>query len=262
MLSFKDGFNTLLYKLKQSEPYVFNRFSDGELYILRNIAVSLNDKGTFINNQLVHSAYPSTDNKTFIPEEHSFLRDKLIEAFIYKDENYYCGISCPCCIGFKDYKWMKELRNDTSEYTTFANLFLNSNYDRFIKEYLPILKTKKIVLLCNEKAITDNCGLNIVKEFRVGENAQIVNFDIHKDISKWITENNIVDHVFLFAAATLSKITIYELWKQNKQNTYIDIGSTLDNEFQLGCNRDYLRSYWHPELYGRHPDSDKVCILI
>jgi hypothetical protein len=58
---------------------------------------------------------------------------------------------------------------------------------------------------------------------------------------KEIDEFNITDHVFLFAAGPFANILTYELWKYNRNNTYIDIGSTLDKYLGLKLTRGYLQ---------------------
>jgi len=43
MKNFEDDFYRLLHLLKTREPFAFNRFSDGELYMLQNKEVILGD---------------------------------------------------------------------------------------------------------------------------------------------------------------------------------------------------------------------------
>lgn len=259
MKTFKGDFDKLLEKLKNNQPFFFQRFSDGEMMILKNQSLKLSKEGTFLDNQLVHSAYPKNDHKEFDKDKHQYFREKLIKAYQIKDPLMYIGTCCPCCISLSDYKWMINLYGSKDDNLSWSNLWMNSNYNRFIKEMLPELKKKKIVLICNENAKLENSGLNIIKDFRVGENCLINNFDLHLDISKWIEENNIENHVFLFSASSLSNITIYELFKKHKNQIMIDIGSVLDPILGLGCNRDYLRAYWNGLP---HPDLNKTCILL
>ena len=76
------------------------------------------------------------------------------------------------------------------------------------------------------------------------------------DISKWIEENNIEDHWFLFSASSLSEILIHRLFDKFDNNTYLDIGTTLHRHLNLDIARDYLKAYWN-NMY--HRDLHKIC---
>jgi hypothetical protein len=45
--------------------------------------------------------------------------------------------------------------------------------------------------------------------------------------------------LFLFCAGPLGNMLAYRMWEKNKNNTYMDIGSTL-NTWLVGSNRGYL----------------------
>lgn len=265
MKTFKKDFDILLEKLKNNEPFAFIRFSDGELFVLQNKKLELSERGTFISDVLAGPTYSAEDFKFFDPEQHQNFYIKLWESFTHKADNYYVGISCACCVGMQNFNWMKQSRikftgwkNQKNE-TTWANLFVNSNYPRFISDFLPELKKKKIVLICNENAKISNSELNVIKDFRIGRNAMINNIDLHLEISKWIEDNNIEDHVFCFSASSLTNITVYELSKKHPNNTYLDIGTTLNKQFGFPLTRDYLRAYWSDR---DHPDLHKTCVWI
>jgi len=257
MKSFKKDFDIILTKLQTRENFAFIRFSDGELFVLQNKSLRLDDTGTWIDDVLAGPTYTAEDYKFFDPSQHQEFRNRLMDSMLHVQNNYFVGISCPCCVSMTNYKWMKTLMQNR-EYT-WANLFVNSNYPKFISEFLPELKKRKIVLICNEKAIIKNSELNIVKDFRIGRNAMIENIDLHLDISKWIEENQIENHVFCFSASSLTNITVNELYKKHSNNTYLDIGTTLNRNFGFPLNRDYLRAYWSEK---DHPDLHKTCIFI
>lgn len=266
MKLFKKDFNKILEKLKNRENFSFIRFSDGEMFCLQNRKLELSERGTFIDDALAGPTYTAEDYKFFDPKQHQEFFNKLWESFVYENDNYFVGISCACCVGMSNFKWMKAAlednqpdHNSSIDTITWANLFVNSNYPKFISEFLPELKKRKIVLICNEKAVIDNSELNVIKDFRIGRNAMINNIDIHLDISKWIEENQIEDHVFCFSASSLTNVTVYELSKKHPNNTYLDIGTTLNKQFGFPLTRDYLRAYWTGQ---DHPDLHKTCIWI
>ena len=125
---------------------------------------------------------------------------------------------------------------------------------------MPAISNRKVVMVCSKNAdlekAKEELNLNIVKDFRVGKNCIVNDHHLVDEIKKWIKNNSIEDHVFLFSASSLSEILIHELFKDYDNNTYLDIGTTLHPFFNLGYERDYLKGYW---LKQQLPDIGKVC---
>ncbi|MHC4735316.1 MAG: GNAT family N-acetyltransferase [Planctomycetota bacterium] len=260
---FKKDLDLFCEKLDNEENFAYVRFSDGEADILKNIKLVISDdyviEGDFTHN----FGYPKEDHKHFDPEEHSFVRDKLVESFVFSKDNYYTGIACPCCIGgHQTHAWMKKQTKRTNEFLTWANLFVNGNYATFIDKVVPILSKRKVVLICSKNAdikkASNELGFDIVKDFRVGENCIVNDHFLIDEIKEWIDRENIQDHVFLFSASSLSEILIHELFKDYDKNTYLDIGTTLHPFFGLGYDRDYLKGHFFDNHISK--DSEKICI--
>lgn len=256
--SFSGDFDNLLTKLNNNENFAFIRFSDGEMFIMQNRKLELSERGTFVDDVLCGPTYTKEDFKEFDPQKHSFLRQKLLDSYQHEQKNYFVGLSCACCVGVLSTRWMKSLRQE-KDHLTWANLFVNANYPRFINEFVPVLEKKNIVLICNENADLSRSKLNIVKDFRIGRNAMVNNFNLYEEISKWIEENKIQNHIFCFSASSLTNITVYELFKKYPDNTFLDIGTTMNPVFGFPATRGYLQAYW---TGNDHPDLHKVCIWI
>jgi len=239
------------------------KISDGEADILKNIKLEISDNYV-IEGDFVHNfGYPKEDHKSFDPEKHSHVREKLLESIKFSKKNYYTGIACPCCIGgIKAHNWMKKLSSRPSEYLTWANLLVNGNYPAFVNEIVPVLSKRKIVFVCSENADIDlakeKLNFDIVKDFRVGKNCIVNDHHLIDEIKKWIKKEKIEDHVFMFSASSLSEILIHELFKDCDKNTYIDVGTTLHPFLGLGYNRDYLKGFFLKDKSS--PDSEKICI--
>ena len=73
---------------------------------------------------------------------------------------------------------------------------------RFIEEIIPILSDKKVVFVLNECANIEKLPFKVVKDFRIGSNCFIDNYGIIEEIKNYITENDIIDHVFLSVSYT------------------------------------------------------------
>jgi hypothetical protein len=256
MKNFRDHLLKFKNKLDEGENFGFSRYSDGELYILQNKELIL-DKGLIqIGDSKQGGVYQPQDFKNFNPAEHEFYQKKLVESLQYKQQNYYKGISCSCCVGKKDFDWQVELAGGDDESLTWANLWVNGNYPLFINYILPIFYNKKCVFIGHHDAKTTKLPF-ILKDFRVGYNAMVNDYQKIDEISKWITENSIENWVFLFSASTFSNLAIYELFKTHPNNTYIDIGTTLTPMMGMPTHRGYLQSFWG---YRNNGDHNKTCI--
>ena len=249
--NYSKDFDTLKSKLQSKENFAFSRFSDGEGFILYNQYLELSDSGYNLNGARGYAFYGKEEHKVFDPDKHSFYRDKLIESLEYVAPNYYKGLpmkeSCPAFDGIFDE--IVENAGGDSEYLSFANLWNNANYPRFMDEIVPILSKRKVVFVCNKDATFDELPFKVIKDFRIGSNAMIENYSIIEEIKEYVSQNNIENHVFLCSAASLSNMIVHQCFEASNKNTFIDIGSTLNP--LMGLNgwtgtRTYLNQYWNP----------------
>jgi len=253
--TFEQDFFLFLEKIRKNENFAFSRFSDGELYIMQNRKIIIENKMAYVRESYHNGYWGDEELKQFIPEEQQFYRKKLIECFKHQQENYYKGISCRCCVGEKDFNFQFSLLEEKeSDYLTWSNLLINGNYSKFINIMVPELREKTIVLVCNKLAKLDFLPFKVEKVFRVGQNCHVTNYSLIEKMLDWVSANDIKNTVFLFSAASLSNFLIYELFKKFKNNTYIDIGSTLNPYMKLKGwvdSRDYLAGYWlkKPSIY-------------
>lgn len=254
--TFNSDFNKLLDLLDRKIPFAFNRFSDGELFILQNKELILGEVNSQVGDNTVKIGYRKEDHKHFKPEEHTFYRDRLIDSFKYRADNYFKGLSCRCCIGEKDFQWQLDFHGDYDDNFTWANLLVNGNYQKFIHEMYPLFNKYETVFICNENARTSTFPF-VVKDFRVGYNAMVNDYGLIEEIKNWIDKNNINGYLFLFSASSFSKMAIHQLYNHNNLNTYIDVGTTLNAFMDMRLDRSYLKSFWLNEY---HSDIDKNCI--
>ena len=260
---FYKDFIKILEKLKNNEHFAFSRFSDGELYILQNRKVEIKQNTCFVREQHHSGYWGESDYKEFIPGRDDFLRKYLQKCFSHEQKNYLRGISCRCCVGEDDWQWQFEnfpnLKSD--EQITWSNALINGNYRFFIEQMVPVIAKKEVVIVCNKKSKIENLPFNIIKDFRIGNNCHTSGLHLVQEMKQWICDNNIEDKIFLFSAASLSNILIYELFKEYNNNTYIDIGSNLNPVICLEGwehSRQYLRGYWLGE--ENNPYYNKVCV--
>jgi hypothetical protein len=254
--TFKEEFYYFLNKFKNKENFNLLRFSDGEMYILQNKKIELSAEnvhvedvvsskdGFYSTNTMLR---PDYDQKLFNPIKHSLFRDYLIGSFLHTDYNYYKGISCKCCVGLENFNWQINQLGGDSDNITWSNVMLNSNYPLFLKEFYPLLKSRGVYVVCNEKANIDN--ISWIKGYiKVGTDI-FDNFENYIiEIKKFIEYNKINNEVFLFSASSLSNVIQYELSLDFPTNTYIDIGTTLSHEFGIPILRGYIQDYFNGNL--------------
>ena len=256
MKNFRDEFNKFKQKLREQEHFAFSRFSDGEMYILQNKELVLDNGLIQIGDEKQGGVYQAPDFKHFDPKEHSFYQQKLVESLQYTQPNYYRGISCSCCVGKEQFDWQVDLAGGDDETLTWANLWVNGNYPLFITHILPIFYSRDCVFVGHKDANLDRLPF-FVKDFRVGYNAMINDYGKIEEIADWIRENNIENHVFLFSASSFTNLAVYQLFREFPNNTYIDIGTCLTPMMDMPTHRGYLQAFWN---YRPNQDIQKICV--
>lgn len=240
---FKKDFFMFVEMLKNGENFSFGRFSDGELRILEDRHLEIGQTVVRVGDGVKKSHYSPQDHKLFDPKKHQFYRQKLIDAFKFKKDNYYKGLSCRCCVREEAFKWQLELHGGDDDSLTWANIFVNSNYPLFVEQMLPEFSNHKMVFVCNEKAKLDGLPFKIEKDFRIGHNAIINDYKLVEEIKGWMGKE-MKNHVFIFSASSVSNYLAHQLFEFNDKNTYIDIGTTLNSFIGMDVNRGYLTGYW------------------
>ena len=257
---FKQEFNKFKDKISNGENFAFARFSDGEMFIMQNQTVVL-APGYFVTGDRVgQNIYTKEEQKEFIPAKHQFHREKLIDSFQYQADQYYKGICTKTDVGEANFKWQMDLHGEGGEDNlTFANVFINSNYPRYVEEVVPLFKDRDIIYVVNEMADLSGLPFKVKKDFRIGSNCMIENYDTVEKVKEYIESNNIKDHIILCSAASLSNFIIHQCFKENQNNTFLDTGSALNPYQNLEgwrFTRGYLTSYWmkSDSHYGNQVD--------
>ena len=173
--------------------------------------------------------YTKEEHKEFFPDQHQFYREKLIDSFKHNQENYFKGIctSSDGHVGKENFDWMVKFHGGDHESLSFAN--------------------REILYVVNGLANTSKLPFEVSKRFEIGSNCMIENYDTSEAVKKYIKDNNIQDAIILCSAASLSNFIIYEGFKENQNNTFLDIGSCLNPLLDLEgwrYTRGYLTGYW------------------
>ena len=249
MKDFKFAFDKLVKKISIKDNFAFTRFSDGELFILQNKTVVLADNHYITGEVTGPNRYTKEEHKEFYPDQHQVYQQKLVETFKHNQENYFKGIctSTDGHVGKENFNWMINFHGGDHPNLTFANLLINANYSRFVEEMIPMFMEREIIYVVNELADTSKLPFQISKKFEIGSNCMINNYDTSEKVKDYIETNNIKDAIVLCSAASLSNFVIYECFKENPNNTFLDIGSCLNPLLNLEgwkYTRGYLTGYW------------------
>jgi hypothetical protein len=226
MNHFTKSFDYFKSLLEAGTPFALARFGDGELSILRGERIR--------NHEFQYDG------------ERGFMA-KIVEAICYQHPDYFVGIGCPCCIGQKDFEWMRDVSCQPTCQLTYNNIFVNSNYKRFMAEIVPILEQKNAIFTGPEEGrqkLPYQFGIEVNQNaWRFAEEYLLELVDLILNESR--------PRIFLFSAGPLSEYLIHRAHIVAPEHTYIDIGSTLDPLLFGHPTRGY-----HTE---GSPTSNKIC---
>lgn len=238
MKTFAGDFEKFRLKIERKEPFAIVRFGDGEMMLMNKQPIDLMHKGVGEFKYDGSVTYAKSINM-------------LSESFRYYDPNYFVGIACPCCVGKDKSNAMKVNSGLNDSTLTWANIFVNANYNKTINTILPLFKRNSddIVLVSHiSSSITSlPWKQNTSQFYGVQSNAWIQNLDLIDVINKREYNNKIV----IICAGPFANIAVHQLYKHNKNNIYIDFGSVLDPYLGLPVTRGYQLGA---------PTLNKVCI--
>jgi hypothetical protein len=211
MKTFRSDIEYFHKKLKSGENFSLSKFADGEWAVIKNTSIN--------NKEFWFDPHDSIDQKK---------RKALIDAFKFKHKNYYVGISCPCCQGQEVFTEMLQFSEQNEENLTWANIWVNSNYRYYIQNILPIYSQRQTILFCNHRAMVENLPFIPYAVFKLQDNSWQHDWDTIDLTKRMIDKENIKDAIFLFCCGPFGNILCHELTNHNDENTYLDIGSTLN----------------------------------
>lgn len=230
-------FYEALSKIKELDSFAISRCADGEAAVLKNETIGNKDGWLYKKNK----------NLTF--------RSDLRKSLLCLDKNFVYGISSRS-VDEKNYLFLKKFVRQDLQDITFSDIWVNANYVLFNELFLKTLNQteKKITFITNPKAkfTVLKQSINIKEVIPIKGNC-VAYWEKNRaylkslmDLKASLSENEI----FLVAAGPLTNIIIYEMWHVNRNNIYLDIGSTLDPIIFQRLSRNYHK----PD----HPDRNVV----
>jgi hypothetical protein len=221
---FKGEFTRITNLIDNSKSFVFARYGDGEVMLMDGQSVDKNTQA-FLNDKW------SSNGQTKLGHD---------LAKTIKHKEWYYGIPCQCC-NKKCKEYLLSKLNVVDEQITYANLWVNSNYNEFIKWVSNIDKAN---LICNVNA-NNRLGefpFKINKYYPIPDDCVNYYENNHDTLAIELKSlvSNVENEIFLISAGPLSEIIIDILWAENKNNKYIDVGSSLDFYIHNKVTRPYM----------------------
>jgi len=247
--------NILKDKLINKEPFTFIRFSDGETEILKNRYLEIVPGKTMFRGKEIKNKFPQFDSKKFDPEQHQNIREDLLNSAKFKAKNYFKGIPTSHNKAVDDRDMMLELNQGLDSSITFADLFLNSNYEKYLNEIVPLFGSyENIVVIANFRAKPVGI-LKKAKHISIQDNF-FANYDEVLETCISELKNLEKGSLVLSSASSLSKILGHKIYLERPDITFLDIGTSINDLLSLDNNiRSYHKqrntSFWKKMFYKK-----------
>lgn len=230
-----DNLETIIKLLIAKEPFTFIRFSDGEIEILRNRYLEINNGKTSFRGREFSNNFPDFDKKIFNPDVHMRIREDLLASAAYRKKNFIKGIPTSHNDAVVDREFLIRLNGGFTDEMSFSDLFLNSNYSRYREDVVPLFSQyPSVYVIANYRAnlkgaISNGKLIEIPDNFF--ESYEQVKENVLASL-KNIEEGTLV----LSSASSLSNVIGYELALIRQDITFIDVGTSINDLLSLDAN--------------------------
>lgn len=167
------------------------------------------------------------------------LGEDLLKSLQVDDPKFIYGISCPCCDNPAYYWYRTRVANSAN--ATFANLFVNCNYQKFYEDFTQL--DRDAVFIGNHRASGKPIGnLNILQYYSVSDDCVLFWDTQAEDLLLQIKQDfgGCTDLLYVISAGPLSEVIIHNLYIHNPNNCYIDFGSSIDMYIHEHSTRAYM----------------------
>jgi len=213
-----DDFEHFRALIRMQTPFAVVRPADGEYAVLQNKTLTNIDGWTFCSGGRL-----SRD-----------LEDAIKTA---RDTCCYVGIPCGECN--KDMaRWYVEHFHLHPTYTTFANIFVNANWRKWIQ----FLKEERVPFISVGPGPYVNMAEFCMRGTIVVPPMLVNTWDANGEdtITSVLTEvSKHQGSIFLFSCGPIAKILVAHAWQKHPHNIYLDVGSSLDLFIKGSTNRLY-----------------------
>ncbi|MCE0493766.1 hypothetical protein [Vibrio salinus] len=228
----EEHLNRLQALLENQTPFHFVRFSDGETEILHNRYLEIGQGKTVFRGRTFGNEFPAFDSKRFDPRIHQELRSDLLASATYRDEYFFKGIPTSHNNAIIDREFMLRLNGGFSSNITFSDLFLNSNYECYRDNIVPLFsKFKHIYVVANYRSKLVG-ELSNAKLIEVPDNF----FNCYQETLDKVMHELIdieAGALVLSSASSLTNIIGHKLHTRRQDIILIDIGTSINDLLSL-----------------------------
>lgn len=225
-----DKFTTDFYlfwdMINNNQNFTFARYADGEIMLMKGEVVSQNTQAYSID-------------KWQAPNIQTKAGNELLETLKHTEDNFYYAISAPND-NINDYQFLKKIIVQKTENLSFVNLWINANYLNSLKKYASL--KRDVILICNENAKKENFPFNVT-DITPFPNDCINYWESNSDkyINTLIEKYRLLtNQLFFISCGPISEIIIHKLYENNPNNTYVDVGSSIDEFVHGRPTRPYM----------------------
>ena len=226
---FKADLEEFFALLKNQENFALARYGDGELAVIDGHPVGEDTQACRVDGWFYEGG-------TGHP-----LSQRLRQSLEHTQAGYYYGLPCQCCNDSAKNQYLSRLQCSRKN-VTFANLFINGNYQSFVtrfNDYL-VLSQRPCILLATTKvklpaasSTHDRTGIqawNWADQYLLPENA-VEAYRADAEAIEAAACDLAGAHrnaIFISVLGPLSEVLIDSAYRTNPNNVYLDVGSALD----------------------------------
>lgn len=240
-------FDDLLDLVLSGRPFSFVRFSDGEMEVLRNRLLVIQDGITKFRGEKFKNSFSDFDSKTYVPGAMDEIRRDLLAALVYDGDDYYKGIPSAHTHQESDQNFCLRMSGGMSNKITYADLLVNWNYERFKQELIPaIVADKRKVVVIGNSSGSIGTKLRVDEYFSVSSNF-FPNYAAQRDKILSQVVRLECPSIILSSASSLSNIVGHFNMYNKLGHALIDVGTAISPYIGLrGSSREYLTADGEP----------------
>jgi hypothetical protein len=240
-------FGSFMDRLIEGRNFVFVRFSDGEIEVLKNRELVIAEGKTQFRGEGFSNDFDKHDSKVYIPKKMDVLRQDLLASLVHRSDNYIKGIPSAHVNAEIDQDYCLRMNGGMDENITYADLLINWNYGKFRDKFIPYVcaSDKNVVVIANENSVVDKI-FSINKLITVPSNF----------FPEYVTEKSRIieeidslesESIILSSASSLSNVLGHYISANNLGHTFVDVGSAINPYLGFGSTaREFLQSSGKP----------------
>jgi hypothetical protein len=223
--NYHEAFDYFTSLINSNNNFAYTRYADGEVALMQGHAID-------------HNSQAYNVDRWKAPNYVTRVGSQLLETLNHKEDNYYYAISSHT--DFQSDNEFLSLRILNKSNITFANLWINANYQK-MKQFYNTLQ-KSVYVICNHAATRSRFPFDVVELFPFPDDCisywEQYGDDYISQLMDYVSQ--IQDKTFFISCGPISEIIIHKLYTANPNNQYIDVGSSMD-EFVHGYEtRPYM----------------------